>query len=180
MVKNLPAKAGFNPWSGKSPTGGTTQPVHHDYWAHAPTAWALQQEMLVRRDGEEPRSAQLEKAYMQQPRPSAAKSILIFKKERKEVLITQLCLTLCNRVDCSLPGSSVHGVLQTQILEWIAIPFSRGSSWPGIEPSSPTLQANSLLSEPPESDHFLKCSFKKKRREESLKGKGAVACTRLV
>ena len=33
-------------------------------------------------------------------------------------------------VDCSLPGSSVHGILQTRILEWVAIPFSRGSSWP--------------------------------------------------
>ena len=42
----------------------------------------------------------------------------------------QLCLTLCNPVDCTLPGSSVHGILQARILEWIAISFSRGSSWP--------------------------------------------------
>ena len=40
----------------------------------------------------------------------------------------QLCLTLCDPVDCSLPGSSVPGVLQVRILEWVAIPFSRGSS----------------------------------------------------
>ena len=33
-------------------------------------------------------------------------------------------------MDCSLPGSSVHGILQARILEWVAIPFSRGSSWP--------------------------------------------------
>ena len=46
------------------------------------------------------------------------------------VLVTQLCPTLCNRMDCSLPGSSVHGIIQARILELIAIPFSRGSSWP--------------------------------------------------
>ena len=37
---------------------------------------------------------------------------------------------LCNSMDCSLPGSSVHGILQARILEWVAISFSRGSSWP--------------------------------------------------
>ena len=37
---------------------------------------------------------------------------------------------LCNPMDCSLPGSSVHGILQARILEWVAIPFSRGSFWP--------------------------------------------------
>ena len=44
------------------------------------------------------------------------------------VLVTQLCLTLCDPVDCSLPGSSVQGVLQARILEWVVGPFSRGSS----------------------------------------------------
>ena len=43
--------------------------------------------------------------------------------------VTQSCLTLWQPVDCSLPGSSVHGILQTIILEWVAIPF-RGSSQP--------------------------------------------------
>ena len=42
----------------------------------------------------------------------------------------QLCLTFCNPMDCSLPGSSVHGILQARILEWVAIPFSGGSSQP--------------------------------------------------
>ena len=41
----------------------------------------------------------------------------------------QLCLTLCNPMDCSLPGSSVHGILQAGILQWVAIPSSRGFSW---------------------------------------------------
>ena len=40
--------------------------------------------------------------------------------------------TLCDPMDCSLPGSSVHGILQARILEWIAKPSSRGSSHPGI------------------------------------------------
>ena len=44
--------------------------------------------------------------------------------------LIQLCLTLCNPMDCSPPGSSVHGILQTRILEWVAMPSSRGSSWP--------------------------------------------------
>ena len=39
----------------------------------------------------------------------------------------QSCLTLCNPMDCSPPGSSVHGILQARILEWVAISFSRGS-----------------------------------------------------
>ena len=46
------------------------------------------------------------------------------------VLVAQSCPTLCDRTDCSPPGPSVHGILQARILEWIAIPFSRGSSWP--------------------------------------------------
>ena len=46
------------------------------------------------------------------------------------VLVTQSCLTLCNPMDCGPPGSSVHGILQARILEWVAIPFSRGSFRP--------------------------------------------------
>ena len=42
----------------------------------------------------------------------------------------QSCLTLCDPMDRSLPGSSVHGILQARILEWGAVPFSRGSSQP--------------------------------------------------
>ena len=41
--------------------------------------------------------------------------------------VAQLCLTLCDSMDCSLPGSSVHGILQARRLEWAAMPFSRGS-----------------------------------------------------
>ena len=45
------------------------------------------------------------------------------------LLVTQSCLTLCDPMDCSPSGSSVHGILQARILEWVAIPFSRGCSW---------------------------------------------------
>ena len=47
-----------------------------------------------------------------------------------KVLVTQSCLTFCNPVDCSPPGSSVHGILQARIREWVAMPFCRGSSPP--------------------------------------------------
>ena len=46
------------------------------------------------------------------------------------VLVAQLCPTLCDPMNCSLPGPSVHGILQPRIPEWVAIPFSRGSSQP--------------------------------------------------
>ena len=48
----------------------------------------------------------------------------------RECLVAQLCLTHCECVDCSLPGSSVHGILQARILEWVVISSSRGSSRP--------------------------------------------------
>ena len=50
-----------------------------------------------------------------------------------KVKVTQSCLTLCVPTDHSPPGSSVCGILQARILEWVAIPFSRGSSQPRDE-----------------------------------------------
>ena len=58
-------------------------------------------------------------------------------------LFAQLCLTFCDPMDCT-----VHGILQARILEWAAVPFSRGSSNPGIESRCPTLQVDSLPAEP--------------------------------
>ena len=46
---------------------------------------------------------------------------------------------LCDPMDCSLPGFSVQGVLQVRVFEWVAFPSSRGSSNPGMEPTSPAL-----------------------------------------
>ena len=47
-----------------------------------------------------------------------------------KVLVAPSCPTLCDPMDCTPPGSSVHGILQARILEWVTIPFSRGSSRP--------------------------------------------------
>ena len=58
--------------------------------------------------------------------------VLSMGLERKvKVSVAQWSLTLCNLMDCSPPGFSVHGILQARILGWIAIPFSRGSN-PGL------------------------------------------------
>ena len=65
-----------------------------------------------------------------------------------KVLVAHSCLTLCNPTDCGLPGSSVHGILQARVLEWVAISFSGDLPNPGIEPTSPTLQTYSSLAEP--------------------------------
>ena len=50
------------------------------------------------------------------------------RKSENEVV--QSCLTLCNPMDCSLQGSSIHGIFQARVLEWVVISFSRGSSRP--------------------------------------------------
>ena len=47
-----------------------------------------------------------------------------------ETEVTQLCPTLVDPMDCSLPGSCIHGIFQARVLEWVAISFSRVSSWP--------------------------------------------------
>ena len=56
------------------------------------------------------------------------KCVIIALCLKNILLVTQLCPTICCHMDCSLPGSSVHGVLQARILEWVVIPFFRGSS----------------------------------------------------
>ena len=64
--------------------------------------------------------------------PREAFQILHWKKSGSEV--AQSCPTLCDPRDCSLPGFSVHGIFQARVLEWVAISFSRGSSWPRDRP----------------------------------------------
>ena len=68
----------------------------------------------------------------------------VFSLALTVVLVPQSCPTLCDPMDCSPPGSSVHGIPQVWILEWGALSFSTGSSWPTENP----LQADSLPSEP--------------------------------
>ena len=74
---------------------------------------------------------------------------LSHQSQKVKVSVTQSCLTLCNPIEWGLPDSSVHGILQVRILQWAAVPFSRDLSHPGIKPRSPTLQTDSLSSEPP-------------------------------
>ena len=80
-----------------------------------------------------------------------------------KVLVTQSCLTLCNPMDCSLLGSSVHGIFQARILGKASISLLfQGRPFPapgdlldlGIEPGSLMLQADSLVSEPPENSNY--------------------------
>ena len=66
-----------------------------------------------------------------------------------KVLVIQSCLTLCDPMDHSPSGSSVRGILQARILEWVAIPFSRRSAQPRDWILVSCTVGNSLLSEPP-------------------------------
>ena len=66
-------------------------------------------------------------------------------KVKSESEVAQSCLTLRDPMDCSPPDSSIHGILQARILEWVAMDLPD----PGIEPRSPTLQADALTSDPP-------------------------------
>jgi len=70
------------------------------------------------------------------------------KKSENEV--AQSCPTLCYPVDCSPPGSSIHGILQARILSELPFPSPGYLLDPGIKPRCPTLQADVLTSEPPE------------------------------
>ena len=56
----------------------------------------------------------------------------------------QSCPTLCDPIDCSPPGSSVHRILQARILEWVALPSPGDLPDPGVEPTSPALHVDSL------------------------------------
>ena len=60
-------------------------------------------------------------------------------------LVAKSCLTFCDHMDCSPPGSSVYGISQERIVEWVAISFSRASFQPEIEPQSPALRQILLL-----------------------------------
>ena len=79
---------------------------------------------------------------------------LVVKKWRE---VTQSCPTLCNPMDCSLPGFFIHWIFQARVLEWVAFSFSKGSSWPRDWTGSPTLQADSLMSEPPGKSTACQC-----------------------
>jgi len=63
-------------------------------------------------------------------------------------------------VDCSPPGSSIHGILQARILEWLPFPSPGDLHNPGVKPRSPALQADALTSEPPwKPINIYNCNF---------------------
>ena len=71
----------------------------------------------------------------------------LFQDYEVKLLVVQSFPTLCDAMNCSPPDSSVHGILQARILERLALSSPGDLPDPGIEPGSPSLQADSLLSE---------------------------------
>ena len=76
-----------------------------------------------------------------EPREWMSRPLPLCENESK---VAQSCRTPWDPRDCSLPGSSICGIFQARILEWVAISFSRGSSWPRDWTRSPALQADSF------------------------------------
>ena len=70
-------------------------------------------------------------------------------------LVAQSCLTLCDSMDCSLPGSSVHGFSRQEYRSGLPFPYPEDLPIAGIEPESPTLQVDSLPSESPGKLHIV-------------------------
>ena len=84
--------------------------------------------------------------------------------------VAQSYPTVSDPMNCSLPGFSVHGILQARVLKWATIPSPGDLPNPGIEPRSPTLQADSLPSEPPGKPwYMLKVSKLSVMKDNSLK-----------
>ena len=79
----------------------------------------------------------------------------MFVKSEVDMLVAQSCPALCDPMDCSPPGSSVHGISQARILEWAAMPSSGDLPNLGIKPGSPALQADSVPPEPPGKPYTL-------------------------
>ena len=76
-------------------------------------------------------------------------------------MLTQSCPTLCNSMNYSLPGSSVHGIFQARILEWVAISSSMDLPNSGIKFASlsPTLAGKLFSTEPPGKPHHLSANY---------------------
>ena len=72
-----------------------------------------------------------------------------------KVLVAQSCLTLCDPMDCGPPGSSLHGILQARILEWVAIPFSRGFSQVRDQTQVSCIAGGFFTSKPPDTTALL-------------------------
>ena len=104
--------------------GGEGGDRGRDYWMASPTRWTSFSELWDRvKDREAWRAA-----VYRVTESHTTEWLNNSNCNCSEVLVTPSCLTFCNPMDCSPSGSSVHGILQARILEWVAMPFSRGSS----------------------------------------------------
>ena len=149
MVKNLPVNTGdvrdlgSIPGLGRSSGGGHSHPVQY-CCLESPMDRVASQTTV--------HGVKKSQTWLKWLRMHIHELYLVYKR----VLVTQSCPTLCNFRDSSLPGSSVCGIPQRRILEWVTISFSKGSCCPGIEPRSPALQEDSLPSELPQKwNYFL-------------------------
>ena len=88
--------------------------------------------------------------------------------------VAQSYLTLCNHMDCSPPDSSLQGILQARVLEWVVISSPGDLPNPGIEPVSPAFQADTLTSEPPGRGR-VKAEEREKRQMKSTESKTDVS-----
>ena len=130
MVKNLPVMQETWVWS-----LGWEGPLEEDMATHSSIlAWRIPwteepaglQSIGLQRVGHD--WSDLARIYI-----NYVKALKINKSRqtlKANMLVAQSCLILCNPMDCSPPGSSVQGILQARILEWVAMPFSRQSCWP--------------------------------------------------
>ena len=89
---------------------------------HQLQAWHLEQKGLISRDDSLSVTSPSQHRNLGLPTRSPCKEVFVSMK----VLVAQLCPTLCDPTDCSLPGSSVHGIFQARILECVAISFLQG------------------------------------------------------
>ena len=81
------------------------------------------------------------KGYRYYCAPQLSESLASYNHRCVRAKLLLLCLILCNPIGRSLPGSSVHGILQARILEWVACPPPGDVPYPGIEPVSPAVPA---------------------------------------
>ena len=128
MVKNPPSNAGD---SGSIPGWGTRVP--HAAGQLSPLTTTRHYRSLL--PAMETRHSHKQK----QNKPRKETSTHCKPTVVVDALVVKSCPTLCNPMDCSPPGSSIHGISQVRILEWVAIPFCRGSS----QPMSPAWQVDS-------------------------------------
>ena len=120
----------FNPWVGKIPWRRAWQPTpvslpgeSHGQRSLADYSWIGPKQLSTH-------TWDIDKKRWGWGLRFILRNWLMWLWRKVKVLVSQLCLTFCNSMNCSLLSSSVHGILWMKILEWVAIPFSRKSSWP--------------------------------------------------